>query len=208
MSAAGEPEDEGLWIFGYGSLVWRPAFPHRRRCRASIEGFARRFWQASTDHRGVPDQPGRVVTLVDESILPALEPDYRPAPCWGTAYEVPRDDPDDVLSGLDHRERGGYLRVTLPLRLFDEPGQGTPSRSVEGLVYIAGPENPNYVGFETPDEIAQRVAAAVGPSGPNPEYVFALADHLRAIDAADPHLVEVEAALRRFLDARGEEDEA
>jgi cation transport regulator ChaC len=42
---------EELWIFGYGSLVWRPAFPFAERRGAWI-GFARRFWQSSTDHRG------------------------------------------------------------------------------------------------------------------------------------------------------------
>jgi cation transport regulator ChaC len=69
---------EALWIFGYGSLVWRPSFPFAERRGAWIDGFARRFWQGSTDHRGVPGAPGRVVTL---------EPDAR-ARCFGVAYRV------------------------------------------------------------------------------------------------------------------------
>ncbi len=67
-----------VWIFGCGSLVWRPAFPYARRRRACVRGWARRFWQDSTDHRGTPDAPGRVVTLV-----PELD-----ATCWGIAYRV------------------------------------------------------------------------------------------------------------------------
>jgi len=67
-----------LWIFGYGSLVWRPSFPHRERRPAILSGFARRFWQGSTDHRGVPGAPGRVVTLVAEA----------GAECWGMVYAV------------------------------------------------------------------------------------------------------------------------
>ena len=47
-----------LFVFGYGSLVWRPAFAHRAHRAAYLEGYARRFWQGSSDHRGVPGAPG------------------------------------------------------------------------------------------------------------------------------------------------------
>jgi cation transport regulator ChaC len=95
MSRDGEP----LWIFGYGSLVWRPAFAHVERRAGYVRGFRRRFWQGSSDHRGVPHAPGRVVTL-----LPG-EPDER---CFGTAYRVAPGREAEVLDKLDVRERGGY----------------------------------------------------------------------------------------------------
>jgi len=186
---------DSLWIFGYGSLVWRPAFPHRDRCSAYIEGFARRFWQGSTDHRGLPSLPGRVVTLLPDAAMPELEPSYAPSRCWGTAYEVPVDDPDGVLAGLDHRERGGYDRVELDVFLSELGGSGA-RRRVRGLVYIAGPTNPNYLGPAPIEAIASQVAGAVGPSGANPEYVFELAASLRAMGADDAHVFDLASAVQ------------
>lgn len=212
----GEPpeDDDTLWVFGYGSLVWRPAFPHLARHAAWIEGFARRFWQASTDHRGVPERPGRVVTLLhdDDDWLHAGT-EHRPSPCWGSAYAIPRDDPDRVLPRLDHRERAGYERVELDVHLVAaqdvaEPGAAAvaedgsapePTRTVRGLVYIAGPGNENFVGPAPIDAIARQVAGARGPSGANPEYVFELARHLRAMRAEDDHVFAVAEALARVL---------
>jgi len=186
--------DASLWIFGYGSLVWRPAFAHRRAVPASIEGWARRFWQGSTDHRGLPDRPGRVVTLLPRAHPMLSRCPHPPEPCWGTAYEVEAAAADAVLAGLDHRERGGYARLEIEIRLT-----GHPPRTVPGLVYVATPENPEFLGPASPEAIARQIATARGPSGANPEYVFELARSLRAMAAPDGHVFEVEAALLRVL---------
>jgi cation transport regulator ChaC len=197
-----------FWIFGYGSLVWRPAFPHLRSCPASIRGFARRFWQGSTDHRGTPDRPGRVVTLLPEQHECLGRRDALSAQsCWGTAYEVPGGDPEKVLVGLDHRERGGYDRVDVEIMLFEEalPTRGREeirapeARAVAGLVYIAGPENTNYLGSASIEDIAGQIVSSSGPSGPNPEYVFELARGLRKMGADDAHVFAVEAEVMRLL---------
>jgi cation transport regulator ChaC len=160
------------WVFGYGSLVWRPAFPHVRRVPAYVEGWTRRFWQGSTDHRGVPGDPGRVVTLV-------REPDAR---TWGVAYEIHPDEIDAVLRQLDVREKGGYARHVTPIRAPD----GVPI--AEALIYVATADNPNYLGEAPLEAIASQVIRARGPSGPNVEYVLELARALRELGAEDDHV--------------------
>ena len=174
-----------LRIFGYGSLVWRPAFPYERRRRAGLPGWSRRFWQGSTDHRGVPGAPGRVVTLVPEP----------GALCWGVAYEIGEADAPAVLDALDVRERGGYERHDVALEFEDEPA--APPETGRGLVYVAGEANRNYLGPAPLGEIAAQVRTAAGPSGPNLEYVLRLAGALRKLEAHDEHVFALEELLRR-----------
>lgn len=169
-----------LWVFGYGSLVWRPAFPHVRKEVGFIRGWTRRFWQASTDHRGVPGAPGRVVTLVPE-------PEAR---CWGVAYGVHDQHVDAVIRGLDLREQGGYAQHRVEVQL----GDGGLLR--EALIYVATPDNPSYAGPAPLPAIAAQVRSAHGPSGSNVEYVLRLADALRQMSAADEHVFALEALLR------------
>ena len=180
-----------IWIFGYGSLVWRPAFAHAERVPALLSGWSRRFWQGSTDHRGRPGAPGRVVTVV---------PDADPAPCWGMAYRVAPADVVPVLAGLDHREKGGYDRQQVEVELAGPGLHG--GGVVRALMYLATDENPNYLGPAPAEAIARQVISAEGPSGPNPEYVTRLARSLRAMGAHDDHVFEVETHVLRLL-ARG-----
>jgi cation transport regulator ChaC len=115
------------------------------------------------------------------------------------AYEIPSADPDNVLAGLDHRERGGYERIALKIEIHGEGTDRVAAFSVTGLVYIAGPRNDNYLGAAPIEAIANQIATASGPSGANPEYVFELANRLRAMNATDVHVYSVEAELRRAM---------
>ena len=173
-----------LWIFGYGSLLWRPSFRYAELLPARVDGWARRFWQGSTDHRGRPGAPGRVVTLLRE-----VE-----AVCWGMAYRIEPERADEVLRELDWREKGGYARQ--PVRLHF---RGARQASDDGLMYLATPDNPNYLGPAPLERIAEQVRDSSGPSGSNLEYVLRLAEELRAIQAEDPHV----SALERMLKSDG-----
>lgn len=166
-----------VWLFGYGSLIYKADFPFLARRPASITGWARRFWQGSHDHRGTQDAPGRVVTLV-------------PAPgavCHGMAYLVTPEE----FAHLDYREKNGYLRLATCIA-FDEGG------SADGLVYIAASDNAAFLG-EAPDAaIAAQIAGASGPSGPNRDYLLALAQALRELDKPDEHVFAIERHLAQL----------
>ncbi|MFN2362254.1 MAG: gamma-glutamylcyclotransferase [Marinobacter sp.] len=163
-----------VWLFGYGSLIYKVDFPFLEQRPATIEGWARRFWQGSHDHRGTPEAPGRVVTLIQQ-------PGVR---CKGMAYRVS----PEVFEHLDVREKNGYLRFGTPM-LFDD------GRSAEGLVYIATEDNAAFLGPAPSFDIARQIANSTGPSGPNSEYLLKLAAALRALGSDDPHVFELEAHL-------------
>lgn len=167
---------EDVWLFGYGSLIYKVDFPYLERRRASINGWVRRFWQASHDHRGTPENPGRVLTLTEQ-------PD---AVCTGMAYRVT----PDVFEHLDHREKNGYLR--LPVELHFEHGA-----QAQGLVYLAGADNAAYLGPASEAEIARQIANSEGPSGRNDEYVLKLAAALDAMGVDDPHVFAIAAQLQQ-----------
>jgi len=169
---------DDVWIFGYGSLIWRIDFPHEEERMAYIKGWQRKFWQGSTDHRGLPGKPGRVATLINapESI------------CWGKAYRIHPEQLKDVLAHLDYREKGGYDRLELDIH-FDEQQQ------VTGLTYHATHENENFLGHASSQEIAAQVKSSHGPSGSNQEYVLELHRALLQMGQQDDHLDEIVAAL-------------
>jgi len=172
------------WIFGYGSLIWNPGFDYQEKSLASFMGWQRKFWQGSEDHRGVPGAPGRVVTLV-----PGVS-------CEGMAYRLHEQQKLEILSMLDVREKGGYERVTAPLQLAD-------GRMVEGITYIASTDNPLFLGEAPVNKIVQQIAASVGPSGSNREYLLELASAFRELGIVDEHVFELEKALLIKRDESG-----
>ncbi len=168
---------EAVWLFGYGSLIFKADFPYLDRRAARVSGWSRRFWQGSHDHRGTLDSPGRVVTLIE---APG-------ALCAGAAYLIS----PQVFEHLDFREKNGYLRFSTPMT-FDDGSHA------EGLVYIATPDNTAFLGPADENDIATQIAGAAGPSGPNADYLLRLADALRLMGEQDVHVFEIEHHLRQI----------
>jgi cation transport regulator ChaC len=169
-----------LHVFGYGSLLFRPDFPHTNARVATVRGWMRRLDQGSPDHRGRPERLGRVATLVEDAS----------ASCVGAVFAVRGEDRDEVLATLDHRERGGYVRHEVEA-VIRESGE-----SVRAITWVARTGNPYYLGPAPIDAMLAQIRAAIGPSGANVEYVLRLASTLRAWGIEDPHVFEIEHALK------------
>ncbi|MGM0577279.1 MAG: gamma-glutamylcyclotransferase [Myxococcota bacterium] len=167
-----------MWIFGYGSLIWRPDFEFVERREGYIRGWKRRFWQGSPDHRGVVGAPGRVVTLLPD-------PEAR---CWGIAYRIAGAEADRILEALDARERAGYERHEVRVH-----GRDPEARIARALVYVATERNPNFLGPSRAEVMAAHIVRSRGRSGTNSEYLLKLAEALRRMGVRDPHVEELEA---------------
>jgi len=167
--------DSDLWLFGYGSLIWKVDFEYQMRKPAKLKGWQRRFWQGSHDHRGTPHHPGRVVTLIPD---PA-------ATCIGMAYQIAADQVAAVVEHLDYREKNGYERIDTPIK-FMGPDSNQPA--VNALVYIATRDNFAHLGPASDEAIARQIANSVGPSGTNREYLLELHRALNALGAKDAHV--------------------
>jgi cation transport regulator ChaC len=164
-----------VWIFGYGSLLFRPGFDFVERVTAWAHGWERRFFQGSPDHRGVPESLGRVVTLVPRA----------DAKVGGVAFRLAAAEAARTFDVLDFRERGGYSRLDLDLvDARDAP-------LVRATTYIATPDNPHWLG-DAPDEaLARHIARSAGPSGANRDYLLQLDHALRELGIDDAHVARL-----------------
>ncbi|OAY23458.2 hypothetical protein MANES_18G076100v8 [Manihot esculenta] len=154
-----------MWVFGYGSLIWKAGFNYDARLVGFIKGYRRVFYQGSTDHRGTPENPGRTVTLepADGEV------------CWGVAYKISKkEDEETAITYLEVREKQYDQKAYLDF--FTDPTATTPA--VSGvMVYIGSSDkkhNQNYLGPAPLEEIAKQIVHAEGPSGPNRDYLFQL----------------------------------
>lgn len=168
-----------FWVFGYGSLMWRPGFAHAEARRGRIHGYRRALCVRSFVHRGTPERPGLVLGL------------DRGGACVGLCFRVPEARRAEVMAYLRARElvTRVYLERTIPVAL---DGGGT----VEAIVYAVDRGHPQYAGRLAVGEAAGIVAGASGQSGVNAEYVLNTVAHLRALGIRD-HWLEGVAALVR-----------
>ncbi|KAG4033378.1 hypothetical protein MFRU_005g03860 [Monilinia fructicola] len=200
-----------FWIFGYGSLIWKPPPHFDRRIPGYVTGYVRRFWQASEDHRGTPTAPGRVVTLIPHAHWLTLQ-DPHPIPSsssppkvWGTAYRIPAARVPEVRAYLDIREINGYTIHYTPFYPSDAPGDAaTPRPTIRTLVYIGTPDNAQFTGPQEPQELAEHIWRSKGPSGLNRDYLWSLDIALDELspESGDEHVKDLADRVRKMAESQ------
>lgn len=167
-----------LWVFGYGSLMWRPDFAFEERVPARLTGHHRAFCIYSTHHRGSHARPGLVLGL------------DRGGSCDGIAYRVAARHAAATRRYLTEREQvyGVYRAARLPVAL-DHAGQ--QPRVVHALAYVAERAHPSYAGRLTLDEQARIIRAARGVSGCNLDYLANTLDAFAALGIRERDLERV-----------------
>lgn len=150
------------WVFGYGSLMWRPGFPYIERRRARLHGRRRAFCIYSVHHRGTYERPGLVLGLAPGGAV------------RGCAYRVAEADWPATYAYLREREQPTetYFEAWREVRLDD--GQAVPA-----LVFLSYAAHPQWAGALSLEQQAELIAGSAGLSGRNIDYLRDLVEHLR-----------------------------
>ncbi|HEV7384563.1 MAG TPA: gamma-glutamylcyclotransferase [Phenylobacterium sp.] len=170
-----------LWVFGYGSLMWRPGFPFVERVAATLQGRRRAFCIYSVHHRGTYERPGLVLGLAPGGSTRGAA--YRIAPQdWAAvyAYLLEREQPTET-----------YIEARRRIRLAD-------GRWVEALVFLSDVHHPQWAGRLSLERQAELIAGATGLSGRNVDYLRDLVEHLEQEGVHDRSM----RALLQLVEAR------
>ncbi len=157
-----------FWVFGYGSLMWRPDFPHEERVLATLSGRRRAFCIYSVHHRGTKKRPGLVLGLAPGGAVRGVA--YRVAPRQRKkvyAYLLEREQPTET-----------YVEARRNVRLAD-------GRRVNAMVFLSDTHHPQWAGMLTLDRQAELIAGAKGKSGRNVDYLQDLVEHLKEMRMRD-----------------------
>ncbi|KAI6878560.1 hypothetical protein KC363_g2379 [Hortaea werneckii] len=199
-----EQQPEDLWLFGYGQ-----------------------------DHRGTPEAPGRVATLIDRTLWETLTDQHPSAPprVWGAAYRIPSPRVAEVKEYLDIREINGYSIQYTPFNSSVLPPSPQPADQdmtatfqtihpapeintsalparIQCLVYIGLPSNPQFLGPQDPQALAEHIVKSRGPSGENTEYLYQLEEALQGLsrESGDEHISDLARRCREIEGRMGKDD--
>ena len=184
------PFKQGLWVFGYGSLIWRPDFPFVERVLGRTHGVRRSFCVWSVFHRGSRASPGLVLGLEPGGV------------CEGVLFYVPADKARATLAYLKAREQvtSVYREMFRRVDLIDGSG-----RSVRALSFVINPRHPQYAGRMPLWRQAEIIKRSKGSSGFNLDYLTSTVHSLARLNIHDRSLARLQVLTRcqHKLDGNG-----
>ncbi len=163
-----QDEENHFWIFGYGSLMWRPGFDYLEACKATITGLHRAPCIYSWVHRGTQERPGIVLGL------------DRGGTCTGMAFKVSNTIQKETVAYLQERE----LVTNVYLESHDRAVLETGGE-ISCLTYIVDQNHEQYAGQLPIDELMHQIRGAIGQSGRNEDYFINTAQKLKELDIRD-----------------------
>ncbi|MCB2106794.1 MAG: gamma-glutamylcyclotransferase [Rhodobacteraceae bacterium] len=161
-------DPEAVWVFGYGSLMWRPGFEPAEIAAATLSGFHRDLCLISIHYRGTRDNPGLVCGLCDGG------------DCTGRALRIAPDDVPRVMKYLDDREL--ITKIYIPRHYHVTLADG---RKIAARVYVADRTHEQYVGHWPDDRKVEHIVRAAGSEGRSFEYLENIVLHLRELGIHD-----------------------
>jgi cation transport protein ChaC len=169
------------WVFGYGSLMWRPGFDFLERRPALIRGYHRSLCVYSHVHRGTPEKPGLVLGLDTGGS------------CHGMAFRIAPERWEETVAYLRAREQVTmvYRETTLGLRFLDASHE-----AVTALAYVVDRKHRQYAGKIDVEQQLAFILQGVGQSGTSPDYVASAVAHLREMGIPDQRLEDLALALK------------
>lgn len=173
MDAKLDHATDDLWVFAYGSLIWRPGFAHEERLPARLIGAHRALCVYSFVHRGTPEHPGLVLGLDHGGT------------CRGVAYRVAAKRRAETLAYLREREQvtSVYRERVRPVVLVHHP-----ETRIQAVCYMVDRGHPQYAGKLSLAEQLHLVRQGHGQSGQNRDYVLATVQALEAMGCRDRDL--------------------
>ncbi len=161
------PPGGDFWVFGYGSLLWHPGFPHLEVRPAHVYGYHRHFCIYSHMYRGTPGRPGLVLGL------------DRGGSCWGLVYRVPAGEAEEVVAYLHEREMTTEVYTPRWLELRTAPGP------VTAAAFVVDRTNKQYAGRLPLDRVVELIVQGNGDEGPCLQYLENTVRHLDALGLGD-----------------------
>ncbi len=174
--AAHDPAAD-IWVFGYGSLMWNPAFDYAERQVGVVRGWHRRFCLWLTMGRGSPASPGLMLAL------------DLGGTCRGVAFRIPAVRARSELLLIWRREMFGtaYMARWVQVR--------TACAVVPAITFVVNRADTRYAGKIDDSEAAAHIATATGSLGSCLSYFDNTVDHLRALKIRDAGLQRIAARM-------------